>query len=76
MGVYSMQSSAKSLAQEMRLSGRSLMYTKKSRGPRPVPSGTPDVTATAEEDVPFITTCWVLFVRKFSNHVAMEPRIP
>ena len=59
-------SSAKSLVEvigEMD-SGRSFMYSRKSRGPRTVPCGTPEETVTGSEEVPSSSTRWVLRVRK------------
>ena len=53
---YIRQSSAKSLVVEDAIPGRSLIKTKKSRGPRTVPWGTPDVTNEVLEDCPSIKT--------------------
>ena len=39
------------------------MYSKKRRGPRTVPWGTPEVTGTESEEEPSRRTRWVLFVR-------------
>ena len=43
-GRYSRQSSAKRRTFEVRLLGRSFMYSRKKRGPSTVPCGTPEVT--------------------------------
>ena len=43
-GRYSRQSSAKRRAFEVRLLGRSFMYSRQNRGPSTVPCGTPEVT--------------------------------
>lgn len=39
------------------------MYTKKRRGPRTVPCGTPEVTGDDDEVFPLSTTCWLLSAR-------------
>ena len=43
-GRYSRQSSAKRRTFEVRLLGRSFMYSRKKRAPSTVPCGTPEVT--------------------------------
>ena len=56
MGRYTTQSSAKRLTLEFSPTGKSLMYTRKSRGPNTVPWGTPDRTSAGLEGEPWITT--------------------
>ena len=45
---------------------RSLIYTKKNKGPKIDPWGTPAETSTQDEDRPFRTTLWYLLLKKFS----------
>ena len=75
-GRYSRQSSAKRRTFEVRLLGRSFMYSRKKRGPSTVPCGTPEVTWMGVDADPFITTCWVLSVRKLSIHDDIGPVMP
>ena len=39
--------------------GRSLMYNKKSKGPRILPCGTPQVTVLADDRLPLTLYLWV-----------------
>lgn len=49
MVLYRRQSSANNLALDFTLKGISLMYAKKSSGPRTIPWGTPDVTGVVHQ---------------------------
>ena len=62
IGRKSKLSSANSLVEEQgdMDSGRSFMYSKKRRGPRTVPCGTPEETVTESEEEPSSRTRWVL----------------
>ena len=66
MGRKIKLSSANSLVEEPAEmdSGRSLIYSKKRRGPRTVPCGTPEETGTESEEAPSSTTRCVLLVKK------------
>ena len=52
----------------VRLSLISLIYTRKSKGPRTVPCGTPDVTDAGREDSPSTNIDCFLEVRKEEIH--------
>ena len=54
--IYKLVSSAKSLIEELMSSTMSLVYKKKSRGPRIEPCGTPAFTEVQEELAPGKTT--------------------
>ena len=57
-------SSANNLAVDEMLLARSLMYIKKSKGPKIEPCGTPSSTEVYAEVCPFSTTFWSLLFRK------------
>ena len=46
------------------MAGWSLIWVKKSRGPRTVPWGTPELTRADSEELPLTTTFWVVLVRQ------------
>ena len=49
--------------------GRSLIYIKKSKGPRILPCGTPQVTVLAVDRLPLTLHLWVRLLRYDWNHV-------
>ena len=51
-------------AKDSKLSGRSFVYTKKSKGPSIEPCGTPARTGDQFEEWPLQTTLWNLSLRK------------
>ena len=57
-------SSAKSLILEDKSSAKSLICIKNNNGPRMEPWGTPALTLVHEEDCPFNTSLYLLFVKK------------
>lgn len=65
---YKTQSSANSFMDDLMLLARSLMQTKKSKGPKTEPCGTPDLTAQGFEEQLLAVTYWVRLVRKHSIH--------
>mgnify|MGYP001595851294 CR=1 FL=1 len=70
-------SSAKSRTLELETySGRSLMYIRKSKGPRTEPCGTPDATAMVSDCDPFSTTDCVLLSRNDFIHLSVSPLMP
>ena len=73
---YSKQSSAKSLAWDFTLAGRSFMWHRNNIGPRTVPCGTPEPTVTWCVVWPSSTTCIVLAVRNWVSHACIWPLIP
>ena len=56
LSLYRTESSANRRTVEWILSGRSLMYIRKRRGPSTVPCGTPDLTWVQGECSPLTTT--------------------
>ena len=65
----------KSLTEDCRLSGRSLIYNRNNSGPSTVPWGTPDVTGEDVEYFTSQTTDWERWVRKDSNQQS-ESNLP
>ena len=61
--VYSRQSSVKKRTSDDTSKGKSFIWHKKSRGPKTVPWGTPESTATLLDDSQSTTTCVYLLVR-------------
>ena len=57
-------SSAKSLTVEVIFSDKSLIYTKKNRGPKMDPCGTPALTCNQFDYYPFSITRWNLLLRE------------
>ncbi|KAH3768913.1 hypothetical protein DPMN_170130 [Dreissena polymorpha] len=76
MVMYGRQSSAKRRAVDETLPGKSLMSTRKMRGFRTVPCGTPDATCAGEDVLPLSTTCCCRCARKLSIHPRVLPLIP
>ena len=56
--------------------GRSLMKTKKSKGPSTVPCGTPDVTWAVSNVAPSSTTSCCLSLRNDLIHFNVVPLTP
>ena len=56
--------------------GRSLMYIKKSKGPRMLPCSTPQVTVLAVDKLPFTLHLWVRLLRYDWNHLAVAWSAP
>ena len=54
----------------------SFMYRENHKGPRTVPSGTPDKTGAQSDFTPFTTTRWFLKHRKESIHFNVLPLLP
>ena len=54
----------------------SLMYSKKSIGPRTEPCGTPDVTSVMSDRAPFTETRCLRFDRKYVIQLCVLPVIP
>ena len=69
-------SSAKSLVLEDKPSAKSLIHIKNNHGPRMQPWETPALTLVHEEDCPFNTTLYFLFVKKCFKTVNKLPDIP
>ena len=58
-----LQSSAKSKGCDLEIDwGRSLMYIMNSNGHRTLPSGTPDVKGSKEEDSPSMEVSWYTYL--------------
>ena len=57
-------SSAKRRTWDVTREGRSLIYRRKRSGPRTDPCGTPEVTGTWSDLMPYTTTDWDLPIRK------------
>jgi len=74
--LYRMQSSAKRRISDVMLSETSLMYRRKSKGPRTVPCGTPDVTGSQVDWDPFTTTRCLRLDKKELIQLSVLPRIP
>ena len=55
---------------------KSIMYKRKSRGPRNDPCGIPKLTLTRSDEIPLIETCCILFVRQDLNQSLPIPLIP
>ena len=71
--LYSNVSSANNLAVEWTASGRSLMYARKSRGPKTLPWGTPERTRALVDRQPSRAPCCVRLDRKSRIHVRVVP---
>ena len=56
--------------------GRSLIYIKKSKGPRILPSGTPQVTVLAVDRLPLTLHLWVRLLKYDWNHVIVAWSAP
>ena len=54
----------------------SLMYSKKSKGPRTEPCGTPDVTSVVSDRAPLIEIRYLRFDRKYVIQLCVLPVIP
>ena len=76
MFLYRTQSSANKRTDDLMLSGRSLMNTKKRTGPRPEPWGTPDKTRTESDTWPSSTTCCERLESHELIHLCVDPLIP
>ena len=60
---------------EVIFSDKSLIYTKKNRGPKIDPCGTPVFTANQFDDYPFSITHWNLLLRKLLVSVGASPEM-
>ena len=60
--------SANNFAVDIKLSGRSFMYIKNSKGPKIEPWGTPDLIGDQLEDCPLSKTRWYLLFKKLSSN--------
>ena len=69
-------SPANNLAFDLRPSGKSLMYIRKSKGPRTEPCGTPALTSSHDEFVPLRTTRCLRLCKKSSIILYRFPSIP
>ena len=69
-------SSAKSLTVEVIFSDKSLIYTKKNRGPKMDSCGTPALTVNQFDDCPLSITRWNLLLRKLLISDRASPEIP
>ena len=67
-------SSATSLTEDCKFSGKSFTYNKTNNGPRTVPCGTPDDTMMGLGRLPSQITDWVRPVRNDSNHLSKFSR--
>ena len=76
IGRNNRQSSANSLASDSVDSGRSLMNSKKSKGPSTVPCSTPDSTSAVVDLWPSSCTSCVRWLRKSWIHKKVLFRIP
>ena len=76
MFLYRTQSSANKRTDDLMLSGRSLMNTKKRTGPRTEPWGTPDKTGTGSDSSPSSTTCCERLESHELIHLCVDPLIP
>ena len=76
IGRNNRQSSANSLASDSVDSGRSLMNSKKSKGPSTVPCGTQDSTSAVVDLWPSSCTSCVRWLRKSWIHKKVLFRIP
>ena len=76
MRMYRMQSYAKSLILDWTQSGKSLIKTKNSSGPKTVPYGTLFRTSTLSDVAPSTVTCCALCVRKALIQSKEVPLIP
>ena len=70
---YMAVSSAKSLTPDLTCSGRSLMYARKSIGPRTKPCGMPEETGTSSELIPLITTVCFRLSKKYLIQFKVSP---
>ena len=70
------ESSANKARADSTVSGISLMYMRKSKGPNTDPCGPPDSTCDCGDVVPLTTTHWVLFDRKSVIHAKISFRMP
>ena len=52
------------------------MKSKKRRGPKTEPWGTPEVTGSHEENLPLTTTRWRRLVKNAFNQIKISPEIP
>ena len=69
-------SSSNNFAKDSKLSGRSFIYTKKSKGPSIEPCGTPARIGDQFEDWPLRTTLWSLSVRKLWKSLCKLLELP
>ena len=74
--LYSKQSSANSLTEDVTLSGRSFMWQRNSIGPSTVPWGTPESTVVSFDFSPSTIVHIDLAVRKFVSHLWILSFIP
>ena len=63
---YMTVSFAKSLTLDLTCSGRSLMYARKSIGPRTDPCGTPEETGTSSEDTIYYNSLFLIIKKVFN----------
>ena len=74
--LYSKQSSASSLTEDVTLSCRSFMWQRNSIGPSTVPLGTPESTVVSLDCSPSTIVRIDLAVRMFVSHLWILPFIP
>ena len=74
--LYSKQSSANSLIEDVTLSGRSFMWQRNSIGPSTMPWGTPESTVVSFDFSPSTIVRIDLAVKKFVSHLWILPFIP
>ena len=70
--LYSKQSSANNLIEDVTLSGRSFMWQRNSIGPSTMPWGTPESTVVSFDFSPSTIVRIDLAVRKFVSHLKLN----
>ena len=61
---------------EVIFSDKSLIYTKKNRGSKMDPCGTPGLTGNQFDDIPLSITRWNLLLRKLLIRARASPETP